>query len=108
MIDYVQIQGNPTFRPCSIYAQQLLLTRSKHLFFTVIVVTGKASEVAAGVHDEGTSKDIDRIKRIAIIVIIVRIVAFTPITSLGRVRVAGSIPFPRTEWYLILAVAGRQ
>ena len=93
--------------PSDLYALKLLLTRSKHLFFTVIVVTSKASEVAAGVHDEGTSKDIDRIERIAIIVIIVRIVAFTPITSLGRIRIARTIPFPCTEWYLILAVADR-
>ena len=75
---------------------------------TIIVFARVASEDAPRVHDERTSIDIDPVERIAIIVIIVRIVALTPITSLGRVRVAGSIPFPRTEWYLILAVAGRQ
>ena len=74
---------------------------------TIVVFARVASEDAPRVHDEGTGIDIDRIERVAIIVIIVRVVAFTPIAGLGRVRVARPIPFPCTERYLILAVADR-
>ena len=89
-------------------AALLVLTLAKYLGVTIVVFTRVASEDAPRVHDEGTGIDIDRIERVAIIVIIIGVVAFTPITSLGRIRVAGSVPFARTEWYLILAVAGRQ
>ena len=88
-------------------AALLVLTLAKYLGVTIVVFTRVASEDAPRVHDERTSIDIDPVERIAIIVIIVRVVAFTTITGLGRVRVAGSIPFPCTEWYLILAVADR-
>ena len=88
-------------------AAVLLLTLAKYLGVTIIVFTRVASEDATRVHDERTGIDIDSIERVAIIVIIVRVVAFTPITGLGRVRVARAIPFPCTEWYLILAVADR-
>ena len=88
-------------------AALLLLTLAKYLGVTIVVFARVASEDAPRVHDEGTGIDIDPIERVAIIVIIVRVVAFTPITGLGRVRVARAIPFPCTEWYLILAVADR-
>ena len=88
-------------------AALLVLTLAKYLGVTIVVFTRVASEDAPRVHNERASIDIDPVEGIAIIVIIVRIVAFTPITSLGRVRVARSIPFPCTEWYLILAVADR-
>ena len=88
-------------------AALLVLTLAKYLGVTIVVFTRVASEDAPRVHNERASIDIDPVERIAIIVIIVRVVAFTPITGLGRVRVAGPIPFPCTEWYLILAVADR-
>ena len=88
-------------------AALLVLTLAKYLGVTIVVFTRVASEDAPRVHNERASIDIDPVEGVAIIVIIVRVVAFTPITGLGRVRVARSIPFPCTEWYLILAVADR-
>merc|ERR1739836_318417 len=67
---------------------------AKYLGVAIVVFTGVASEDAPRIHNERASIDIDSVERIAIIVIIVRVVAFAPITGLGRVRVAGPIPFP--------------
>ena len=88
-------------------AALLLLTLAKYLGVTIVVFTRVASENAPRVHYEGTGIDIDCIEGVPIIVVIIRIVTLTPIAGLGRVRVAGPIPFPGTEWYLILAVADR-
>ena len=74
---------------------------------TIIVFTRVAGEDAPGVHDERTTIDSDRIELIPIKVIVMGIVACTSITSLAGVRVARSIPFPCTKWYLTLAVADR-
>ena len=64
-------------------AAQLLLTHAKFCFLTIIIVTRVAGECASGVHDDWTTIDRDSIVLIPIKVIIMRIVAFTSITSLS-------------------------
>ena len=61
----------------------ILLTCAKLWFLTIIIVTRVAGEAASGVHNDWTTIDRGSIVLIPVKVIIMRIVAFTSITSLS-------------------------
>ena len=82
-------------------AQHLLLTRSKLLFFTIIVVTSEASEGATRVHDEWTSMERGTIVFFPIIVVTIWIMSFTSITTLQYSSWKGQCHGKSHKWFTV-------